>query len=43
MCKNYLLNLIFRSQTYEYKYKLYRDALKDMKQGKFGFNEQYHP
>lgn len=38
---NYILFVITKSKNYQYKYQLYNAALKDMKNGKTGFNPDY--
>ena len=41
--RNYLLSVIKKEDCYKFNYSLYKDALRDMKSGVFGFNTKYHP
>lgn len=41
MYSSLVASWFLKSKNYDYNYKLYRDALHDMKVGKFGFNPKY--
>lgn len=43
LIRNYFLNLVKQEDCYKFNYSLYKDALRDMKSGIFGFNTKYHP
>lgn len=41
--RNFILFYLKKDNSYKFNFNLYRDALNDMKIGKFGFNKKYHP
>jgi hypothetical protein len=41
MIKNLVASWIIKNRNYDYNYRLYKDALTDMKNRKFGFNTKY--
>lgn len=43
LVRNYILSVIKKDECYKFNYSLYKDALRDMKSGTFGFNIKYHP
>ena len=40
--RNRMLYALKRYDCYRFNYNLYNDALNDMKNNKFGYNERYH-
>lgn len=42
LLKNMILFVLKRDMSYKYNYTLYKDALDDMKNRVFGFNDKYH-
>ena len=43
LVRNFILYNITKKACYKFNYNLYRDALRDMKNRVFGFNQKYHP
>lgn len=41
--KNSLFYFFTRNSTYKFNASLYKDAMNDLKESKFGFNAKYHP